>query len=108
VTYAIEDRRPEDFVRIGRVIQRTLNALARAGVSSASVLSGLYLLDVLGSNPEIFSRREIRVMARARAALERFFATSARNIVYIIRIGVSDPPTARQGRRPVDELLLEG
>jgi hypothetical protein len=108
VTYAIEDREPASFVGLGRIIQRTLNTLTDLGVQSMSVLSGLYLLDVLRTNPEIFSRAETRTLMRTRQAFEQFFDRSERNLVYIVRVGYSDPPAVRQRRRPVEELILEG
>ncbi len=106
LTYAIEDRDPASFVGLGRIIQRTLNELSRADVASMAVLSGLYLLDVLQSNPEIFSRRETRALIRAKEALERFFELPERNIVFIVRVGRAQRPEVRQCRRPVEELLL--
>jgi hypothetical protein len=106
LTYAISDRQPHSFVGLGRIIQRTLNALAESGLESMSVLSGLYLLDVLRSNPEIFSRRETQRLSRARRALEQFFATSEENIAFVVRTGFAAPPSFRQLRRPVEELLL--
>jgi hypothetical protein len=72
-----------------------------------SVLSGLYLLDVLESNPEIFSRREIRTLRRASARLEEFFDRGEGDVVFAVRAGFADPPTVLQQRRPVEELILE-
>ena len=65
VVYSIDNKDEAAFVRLGMVVQRTLNRLARVGVQSMPVLSGLYLLDVRGSNPEIFSRRETRILHRS-------------------------------------------
>jgi hypothetical protein len=106
VTYAIEDREPASFVGLGRIIQRTLNSLTEMGVESMSVLSGLYLLDVLRTNPEIFSRAETKMLMRTRQAFEEFFDSSERNLVYIVRVGYADPPSARQRRRALEELIL--
>jgi hypothetical protein len=107
LTYTLQDREPADFVTLGMVIQRTLNRLALAGVQSMSVLSGLYLLDVLGSNPEIFSRRELRLLRRARVEIADFYGVPDRDVVYIVRAGFAEEPAHRQSRRPVAELLLE-
>lgn len=106
LTYAISDRQPQSFVALGRIIQHTLNTLAESGLESMSVLSGLYLLDVLRSNPEIFSRRETQRLVRARRALEQLFATPEEHIAFVVRTGFAAPPSFRQLRRPVEELLL--
>lgn len=106
LTFAIDDKDEASFVRLGMIIQKTLNELARAGVHSMSVLSGLYLLDVMGSNPEIFSHHEIRTLRRAKDRLEKIFGRSERDIVFIVRLGYADPPTVRQHRRPAEELIV--
>ncbi|MCK5376688.1 MAG: hypothetical protein KAJ97_06385 [Acidobacteria bacterium] len=107
VVYAIDDKDEAGFVRLGMVVQKTLNRLARLGVQSMPVLSGLYLLDVLGSNPEIFSRRETRILHRSRDEIEQFFGRSERDIVFVVRVGYGDPPRYRQGRRELEDLVLD-
>jgi hypothetical protein len=107
LTFAIENKEPESFVRLGMIIQRTLNELSREGVQSMSVLSGLYLLDVMGSNPEIFSRREMRTLIRSRDQLETLFDRPEGDIVFVVRVGYGDPPSVYQRRRPVEDLILD-
>jgi len=107
LTFAIKDKKPESFVRLGMIIQRTLNELSREGVQSMSVLSGLYLLDVMNSNPEIFSRRQIRTLRHSREQLERLFDRPEGDIVFIVRVGYGDPPSVFQSRRPVEDLIVD-
>jgi hypothetical protein len=106
ITYALARASDEAFVDLGRRIQHTLNELTAQGVHSMAVLSGLYLLDVLRTNPEIFSGRQLRTLHRAKSRLEAFFGIEEQHVVFIFRTGFADAPSARQGRRPTSELLI--
>lgn len=107
VTFLLRDRSFPRFVELGMVVQRAANLLAKHGLASMSVLSELYLFDVLSENPEIYSNQELRTLEKCRQLLSQFYGSPDRKAVYILRAGFAAPPTQRSNRKELKELILE-
>lgn len=107
ITFIIDKKENKNFVNLGIAIQDMLNRLEEINISSMSELSALYILDVLNSNPETFSNKELQKIALGTEKLERFFKTKEEQIVYMIRIGHGKRPTLMSYRKNIEDLILK-
>lgn len=97
---------PAAFVEMGRRIQRTLNALSRAGLDAQCLLSGLYLLHLAFENPEIFSAEEARTLLTCRRDLELLLGVPDHRIAFLIRLGRAERPAPESLRKDLSAFLL--
>lgn len=95
------------FVEMGRRIQRTLNELARRGLDSQCLLSGLYLLHLAFENPEIFSAEEARTLLTCRRDLELLLGAPDHRIAFLIRLGRAASPAPDSLRKELNAFLLD-
>lgn len=106
LTFLIKDRSHLGFVQLGRLIQRVMNFLQAEGWHSMPVLSGLYLIDVLQENAEVFSLKEMETIRYCQGRLNGMFSAAGEKPAFMIRTGLGEAPSMRSFRRNIDRFLL--
>lgn len=107
IAFILERRDQETYVNLGRIAQRILNTLTAQNVQTYTLVSGLYLLDLLKENLEIYSKEEQNLLLRHQYDLQSLFDFTDRRIALFIRAGYAAPPKIRTLRKNVDELMVD-
>ncbi len=107
IAFSIRARDQSSYVSLGRVAQRILNTLTAQNVQSYTIVTGLYLLDLLKENLEIYSNREQRLLLRIQYEFQSFFGFADRRLALFIRAGYAEPPAFRSLRRPVESFYVD-
>jgi hypothetical protein len=95
------ERRPAGWVAAGRLLQRIWLTATALGLSFQP-LAGVMLLDAGGS--DALSDRQRRMANEAAGRVRRRFDLGGEAGVVPFRVGLSEPPSGRSGRLPVDEI----
>lgn len=106
IALLIRDRDQNAYVNLGRTLQRILNRLTEQNVQTYTVVSGLYLLDLLKENLEIYSEEEQIALLRYQYDLQSFFNFHDRRVALFIKAGYAVPPRFRTLRKRVQEVML--
>lgn len=105
--FMIKDRDYLSYIRLGRVVQRILNDLARRGLASMPLISGFCLLDLLKTHKNIFSKKQREQIEKAGHDLDLLFDLSNQKIAFVIRAGIAELAPPLTARRDLQSFLLE-
>jgi len=106
IVLTINEHDQGGYVNLGRTTQRILNVLTGYNVQTYTMVSGLYPLDLLKENLEIYSHREQVLLLRYQYDLQSFFNFTSRKISLFIKAGYGDPPLFRSVRKRVEDVML--
>lgn len=107
IAFSIQKRDQESYVHLGRIAQRVLNNLTAENIQTYTIVSGLYLLDLLKENLEIFSEKEQILLLRYQYDLQSLFNFTDRRIALFIRAGYADPPRYRSIRKHAADVIID-
>jgi len=95
---------PLDFVLAGRSLERLWLTATRLGLSFQPLAGIPYLyLEATRGSRGMFDTRETEAICAAYERAVSVFGTGERPLVFLFRVGVSDPPSARSSRFSFDE-----
>ncbi len=97
---------PIDFVRAGRLLERTWLSATLSGLSMQP-LTGVFFFKLLCDDPSIdlFSNTERDVIEKGCADAQRISGIRDKRIIAMFRIGHAKPPSARSSRFPLESAL---
>lgn len=104
--FTLEERNSSNLIQLGQQIQCVMNELTRLDLASAPIANGLYLLDLLRENTEIFSNSEKNTLLNCKFELEEFFDMRDRKIVFVLRTGYVNSVISPTLRKPLCELTI--
>jgi hypothetical protein len=107
ISFLLKKRDQQTYVNLGRVAQRILNNLTAQNIQTYTMVSGLYLLDLLKENLEIYSKREQLLLLRYQYDLQSLFDFTDKRIALFIRAGYAAAPQLRTLRKSVREVMID-
>jgi nitroreductase len=104
----IPEYSPLLFIETGRVMQRVWLEATRLGLSIQPVTGILFFMQKIEANDhEEFLPEQTAVIKNSYKVMEEIFEPAGRKIIFLFRIGKSDPPSARTARLSLDQLLSQ-
>jgi len=107
IAFSLAARDQKSYVSLGRILQRTLNFLTEKNIQTYTIVSGLYLLDLLKENLEIYTEREQVLLLRHQYDLESFFNFPNRRVALFVKAGYADAPKYRSLRKQVQNVMID-
>lgn len=102
----VDGNSSEDFLAGGRLVQRIWLEATRMGLSFQPMTGITFLIQrVLDREAEGLSEKEVKLLMDAYEMIRSILRIKNETIVMIFRIGISDPPTARSLRLPLERVL---
>lgn len=105
--FAIRKDTPEDWVRVGRLVERVWLAATLAGIS-VHPLNGVVFLSIGAETPvgkQALSLSQRQRLESGRDALRTLFSFDGTILAFMFRLGVAHPPRARASRRQFDHMV---
>lgn len=99
---------PDDMVHLGGLIQQTMNELNRADYDSVPLVSGLYLMDLLRENREIFTNAQALRILLGRNELEDILRIhDGRRVAFVLRVGRKISAPVQSLRKPLADVMVK-
>lgn len=97
---------PVKVVNSGRVIERVWLKATRNGLS-LQPMTGLifFMQNILAGKTEQFSEDEIKLIKETYQNIRKIFNVENDQIIFLFRVGISEPPSARSPRKLASELI---
>ena len=105
ISFSLKERSYKDYINLGIVIQAIANKIAAHNPASMPLLSGLYLLDILGENPEILSNAAKRTIRRSFNEMNKLLPSQGQRVSFGMRIGYPDRIPPKTVRRNILDLI---
>ena len=98
---------PSDYIKVGRSLQRVWLKVTKAGYQAHPVTGVLFLnQSVKNGKAGILSKSQADSITRSYEEIRSQFGEAKKNLLFLLRVGKSDPPSAGSSRKPPDLRML--
>lgn len=108
VAFVIKNNTPQDFIIIGRLMQRLWLKITEIGLSAQPMAGMLFFIQAInGGEANKFSSFQIELIKNAYKRVKNIFDVDNKTLVMILRVGYGGEPSARSSKKPPEIIFSD-